>query len=633
MRTATIPIELLSPARDLKTGLEALACGADAIYIGAEAFGARQAAGNSVEDISKLTQSAHAYGAKVYVTINTILFDSELQRAYSLILQLKNAGVDALITQDTALLSMHLPLPLHASTQMDVSTSEKVRELGSWGFEQVVLARELGIAEIRKIHIENPGIRLEAFIHGALCVSYSGRCYASYHCFRRSANRGECAQFCRLAFDLEDAQGRTLVGHKHLLSLKDMNRAAYIEKMMDSGVSSFKIEGRLKDIAYVKNTTAYYRSIIDKILKRRNKDYRRSSYGESHLNFSPDILKTFNRGFTSYFIEGREDNPARISTPKVVGEKVGHVKEIRRNYFIVGGTGSFHNGDGLCFFNENGDLRGFRVNRVDNNKIFPFGTINDLRPKMPVYRNHDSLYEREIEKPTPMRTISVSIIITETEEGFCLSAEDETGRQARLCASLNKEQARTPQHEMLREELMKSGGTPFAVSSVEIRFTENYFIPKSVTSQWRRTLLGDLLTQPIPAENPLSAAANRTPAASSLKEKHIDFSANVSNSLARRFYLDRGAASVDPAYEIHEPEGRVAIMTCKHCIRYIFGQCLKHRKCPDSIDLPFSLPKDLFLRPSGEETPHKPNNFRGTRPERFPLEFDCRQCRMLVMKE
>lgn len=627
-------IELLSPARDLATGIEAINSGADAVYIGAEAFGARHAAGNSVEDIAALVKHAHLYGVRVYVTVNTILYEDELSRVRDMILRLHSVGVDALITQDTALLNMHLPIPLHASTQMNVASPEKVGQLAEWGFQQVVLARELGLKDIARIHQQNPAVRLEAFVHGALCVSYSGRCYASWHCFHRSANRGECSQFCRLAFDLEDADGHTLIHNKHLLSLKDMNRSEYLEKMMDAGVSSFKIEGRLKDAAYVKNTTAYYRAQIDAILRRRNNDYVRSSFGQSHITFTPDVKKSFNRGFTPYFIDGRDDGLVNILTPKVVGEKVGYVKEIRRGYIVVGGVSTFHNGDGLCFFTREGALKGFRANRVDNNKIFPFGDTRGMEPKTILYRNLDSNFEAALSKPAPVRTIHIAITISSNEHGFRLRAKDEAWRETVINVDAEKQIAHTPQRGAIEKEMKKCGGTPFIVDSVDILFDHDYFIPKSFLSKWRRMLIDKLMKaatvgnganiSDISAETPVNNSPNTlqrqtVPAT-------IPFSANVSNSMARQFYRDLGASNIEPAFELHEPEGRVAIMTCKYCLRYAFGQCLKKKKCPDAITSHSVFPKQLFLRIIGED-----GRTRGQ--ERFPLEFDCAQCQMRVMKE
>ena len=418
-------IELLAPARTADIGIEAINCGADAVYIGAEAFGARHAAGNSMEDIARLCTHAHHYGARVYVTVNTILYDSELTQVRTLVNRLHAVGVDALIVQDTALLLMDLPLPLHASTQMDIRSADKVRQLCDWGFSQAVLARELGLKDIAAIHKACPEMTLEAFVHGALCVSYSGRCYASQHCFGRSANRGECAQFCRLAFDLQDAKGRAIVSNKHLLSLKDMNRSRNLEQMLDAGIQSLKIEGRLKDIAYVKNTTAYYSRLLNNIIRRRPLDYRRASVGQCHVAFEPNIDKTFNRGFTDYFLHGRTEEVASINTPKAMGEPVGQVKEVRNGFILVGGTSSFHNGDGISYFTPDGTLHGFRVNRADNNRLYPHKMPADLKRRMfQVIGAKNALINKELHKMKEMAGIDKPISFHISRHSFAKMAKD-----------------------------------------------------------------------------------------------------------------------------------------------------------------------------------------------------------------
>ena len=366
------PIELLAPAKNLECGIEAINHGADAVYIGAPRFGARAAAGNSLADIEALVQYAHLYNVRIYVTVNTILRDDELKETEAMIWDLYRVGVDALIVQDMGLTQLNLPpIPLHASTQMDNRTVEKVRFLADAGFWQVVLARELSVNEISRIHAACPDTLLEVFIHGALCVSYSGQCYVSEACFGRSANRGECAQFCRLQFDMTDADGKVIEKGKHLLSLKDMNQSDNLEELLDAGASSLKIEGRLKDVSYVKNVTAYYRQKLDALFKRR-KEYVRASSGSVKLAFRPQLDKSFSRGFTDYFAHGRNPGIFSFNTPKSLGEEVGTVKEIRGNYLTVAGVKAFSNGDGLCYHRCAGHVvQGFRVNRVENNKLFP----------------------------------------------------------------------------------------------------------------------------------------------------------------------------------------------------------------------------------------------------------------------
>ncbi|MCD8319089.1 MAG: U32 family peptidase, partial [Paraprevotella sp.] len=378
-------VELLAPARNWECAVAAVDHGADAVYIGASRFGARASAGNSIEDIARVVAYAHLYWVKVYVTVNTILEDSELDDTKRLIWELYRIGVDALIIQDMALLELDLPpIPLHASTQMDNRTPEKVAFLQRQGFSQVVLAREMSLAEIQAVH-DACDVPLEVFVHGALCVSYSGQCYVSQHCFGRSANRGECAQFCRLKFDLVDRDGRVIEQGKHLLSLKDMNRSENLERLLQAGVSSFKIEGRLKDAAYVKNVTAGYRRRLDEIFKR-HPEYGRASSGRSVFKFTPCLEKSFNRGFTSYFLDGRTSDMASFHSPKSLGEEVGEVKAVYGKYVVVSGVKSFANGDGLCYLDEQGELKGFRVNRAEANKIYP-AEMPRIRPHTRLFRN------------------------------------------------------------------------------------------------------------------------------------------------------------------------------------------------------------------------------------------------------
>ena len=410
-------IELLSPARNLECGIAAVDHGADAVYIGAPRFGARAAAGNSVEDIGELCNYAHRFGVKVYAAVNTLLFENELDEARLLAWDLYRVGVDALIIQDTVFLEMDLPpIPLHASTQMDNRTAEKVLWLKNQGFNQIVMARELSLEQIRDIHEAVPEVRLEAFVHGALCVSYSGRCYASEYCFGRSANRGECAQFCRLPFSLQDAKGHTLIKDKYLLSLKDMNRQKYLEEMLDAGVQSFKIEGRLKDISYVKNVTASYRQALDAIMKRRP-EFVRSSFGTSTYTFTPDLSRSFSRGNTNYFLKGRTNDLASPDTPKSRGREVGRVKEIRNGLIIVSSTETFSNGDGLCFLDAEGRLQGFRVNRAEGNHLYP-ASMPNVRKGDLLWRSFDQQWERLMSGQTAERRISARFLLEETELGF-----------------------------------------------------------------------------------------------------------------------------------------------------------------------------------------------------------------------
>ena len=583
-------IELLSPARNLECGLEAIRHGADAVYIGAPRFGARAAAGNSIEDIAELVRYAHQFNVKIYVTVNTLLNDEEVEEVDHLIDALQVAKVDALITQDTRLPAINRGrLPLHSSTQMDNRTIEDVRARQAAGYTQTVLARELSLEDIRAIHAAVPEMPLEVFVHGALCVSYSGRCYASEFCFGRSANRGECAQFCRLPFDLIDANGRVVtvpsgspegspLRQRHLLSLKDMNRAADLEALMDAGATSFKIEGRLKDVSYVKNITAYYRQRIDAIIARRPQDYCRSSLGTSTISFTPDPFKSFNRGFTDYFLHGRTTEPIyQPLTPKSLGEPLPAHPVL-------------HNGDGLCFFDAEGVLRGFRVNRVDEQgRIHPADTsvLKYLRPDTPLYRNYDAAFEQQLSRPTADRRIPVRWLIEETEEGFKLgltpvpSPVGEGGSYGQEF-EYNHELARTPQEGNIRRQLMRLGDTPYTCTEadIDIRFSANWFIPSSVLGEWRRKVASGLSPLPLPCRE---------------GSKH----------------LQDETSSQQPHTQIHFTP-LPPLMSCRHCLRHALGYCTR-----DGKPLPFREP--LALRLADGRT--------------FPLRFDCARCEMQVLRD
>ena len=603
------PIELLAPAKNLECGIEAINHGADAVYIGAPRFGARATAGNSIEDIKALVEHAHLYNARIYVTVNTILYDEELPETEKMIWELYRAGVDALIIQDMGITRLNLPpIALHASTQMDNRTPEKVKFLSDIGFRQVVLARELSLDEIKKIHDTCPETLLEVFIHGALCVSYSGQCYVSQACYGRSANRGECAQFCRLAFDLVDSNGKTIEQNKHLLSLKDMNQSDNLEALLDAGATSLKIEGRLKDVSYVKNVTAYYRQKLDSIFKYR-KEYVRASSGTVKTTFTPQLDKSFSRGFTDYFLRGRNPGIFSFSTPKSLGEEVGTVKEIRGNYFTVAGVKSFNNGDGLCYIDDNGRLQGFRVNRVENNKLFP-QDMPKLKPKTRLYRNFDQEFEKLMQKKSAERKMAVDICLTENNFGFTLSFTDEDDNSVSITLERAKEPARTPQADNLRNQLSKLGNTPFEAKDIKIDLSDNWFIPSSELSELRRNAVEKLLE---------ARRINYRREVFRLKESKTKFPVstltylgNVMNSSAAEFYKNHGVLKVMPAFEKEQPKDAV-LMFCKHCIRYSMGWCPVHHK----VRSPFREPYYLVSSDG----------------RRFRLEFDCKQCQMKVLAD
>lgn len=603
------PIELLAPAKNLECGIEAINHGADAVYIGAPRFGARAAAGNSLADIEALVQYAHLYNVRIYVTVNTILRDDELKETEAMIWDLYRVGVDALIVQDMGLTQLNLPpIPLHASTQMDNRTVEKVRFLADAGFRQVVLARELSVNEISRIHAACPDTLLEVFIHGALCVSYSGQCYVSEACFGRSANRGECAQFCRLQFDMTDADGKVIEKGKHLLSLKDMNQSDNLEELLDAGASSLKIEGRLKDVSYVKNVTAYYRQKLDALFKRR-KEYVRASSGSVKLAFRPQLDKSFSRGFTDYFAHGRNPGIFSFNTPKSLGEEVGTVKEIRGNYLTVAGVKAFSNGDGLCYLDAQGRLQGFRVNRVENNKLFP-QEMPRIKPKTVLYRNFDQEFDRIMQKKSAERKLAVDVSLAENNFGFTLTICDEDGNSVSMALSKNKELARTPQHDNLINQLGKLGNTPFVPRNIDVDLSENWFIPSSELAELRRATVEKLLS--LRRINYHRELWRMPETEHPYPQKELTYLGNVMNKEAAAFYQKHGVEKIAPAFEMEHPEG-AALMFCKHCLRYSMGWCPVHHK----VKPPYREPYYLV---SGDG-------------KKFRLQFDCKNCQMKVYSE
>ena len=600
-------IELLAPAKNLETGIAAINHGADAVYIGAAQFGARQAAGNSVEDIARLVEYAHLFGVKVYVTLNTIIYDDEVASVEQLVAELYKVGVDALIVQDMGIAGMNIPpIPLHASTQMDNRTVEKAKFLAGVGFPRIVLARELSLSEIKEIHDAVPDTELEVFVHGALCVSYSGQCYASQHCFGRSANRGACAQFCRLPFDLVDAEGTVVMRDKHLLSLKDMNRSAHIEQMLDAGVTSFKIEGRLKDVSYVKNITAYYRAKLDEVFARRP-EYERASYGKCAPQFTPAPEKSFSRGFTDYMLNGSKDEMTSFDTPKSKGEYMGRVKFVSRNFFTFTGK-DFNNGDGACFVSRDGRLKGFHINRVEGNRIFP-QTMPQVESGDELYRNYDCDFERQLSRPDVARRMRVDLTFCENADGFVLKGIDESGLECSVSTVFEKQEARTSQRDNIVKQLGKWGNTPFEVGEVNVEFSSEWFVPSSLLSDMRRSLCEELIKRHNEEDSreDMRLADNAIP----FVADELDYKGNVSNSHAKAFYMKHGVKSIMPAFE-NEPVDNAVVMFCKHCIKFSLGWCTK------------SGAKHAFKEPfylvSGDG-------------KRFRLSFDCKECMMKVIAE
>lgn len=616
-------LELLAPAKDLKCGIAAIDCGADAVYIGAARFGARQAVGNSIDDINELCEYSHKFGCKVYVTVNTIIYDNELEDTQKLLNELGRIGVDAILVQDMGITKLQLPqnVALHASTQTDNRSAEKVEWLARHNFDRVVLARELSLEEIRNIHRRVPQTELEVFVHGALCVSYSGVCYASEYCFGRSANRGACAQFCRMKFDLTDKDGNEIINQAHLLSLKDMCRIDSLELLADAGVTSFKIEGRLKDINYVRNVTAAYSNQLNEIISRRGSEYERASSGVCDIRFTPNLNKTFNRGFTDYFLNGRTSDLASFYTPKAMGEYVGKVKEIRGNSFNVAGTTSFANGDGLCFINSNNELEGFRINRAEGNRLFPLRMPRGLRKGIALYRNSDQLFEKELNGDNVQRKLGIRINIKASAEGLHIEAKTcDEKLHINLQKDISLEKAQKSQVDNIKRQISKFGNTIFTVEDVIVEPTDfPWFIPNSILAEIRRQAADELMGRLSEmSENQKDTKTkdqaqqlpdNGKGSFHSISSYQHSYMYNIANRLAHSFYEQEGMSDITPAFEIRKPSSPL-VMQCRYCLRHELGQCKKSHKQSGLLKEP------LHLRLADGRT--------------FRLEFDCKKCQMNI---
>ena len=604
-------LELLAPAKNLECGIAAIDHGADAVYIGADHFGARAAAGNSTDDIARLCSYAHQFGARVYVTVNTIVYDNEIDSVRRLLKRIGEAGADAILVQDMALVSMlsDIGLEMHASTQTDNRTAEKVEWLRRLGFKRVVLARELSVDEIAEIHAKHPDVELEVFVHGALCVSYSGQCYASQYCFQRSANRGECAQFCRLKFDLVDAEGKVIEHDRHLLSLKDMCQIDNLERLAEAGAVSFKIEGRLKDVAYVKNVTAAYSRRLDEIVAAHPDKYRRASFGRVDYGFDPDLRKTFNRGYTTYFADGRQPDIFSPDTPKALGEYVGKVKEVKRQCLTVSGVASFANGDGLCFINADRQLEGFRVNRAEGNRLYPSSMPRNLRQGVALYRNNDQQFERLLSRPSAVRRLSLTMSLSATESGFALDVATEDGRKARVEAKAEHTVAQKPQHENIVRQLSKLGTTIYDCTNITIPDDFPWFVPSSLLAQMRRDACAEVSEHSLTSENPSPQSVHPSPLTYK-NPSRPPYLLNASNTLAVEFYRQLGVEA--SAFETQKKHGvGEKLMQCRFCLRHALGYCVnKGGRKPQ-------WKEPLFLRlPDGRK---------------FQLQFNCKRCEMYLL--
>lgn len=598
-------IELLIPAKDLHSGQVAIQHGADALYVGASRFGARQAAGNTLSDLEKLIQYAHLYGSKVHVTVNTLLFDNELEDARKLIWQLYEMGTDALIIQDLGILKMDLPpVALHASTQCHNHSLERVRMLERAGFKRAILAREMDLDTIRNIR-DNTSIELETFVHGALCVCYSGQCYISKMMTGRSGNRGECAQICRTLFDLQDAKGKTLLKDKHLLSLRDMNRSAYLADLMDAGVVSFKVEGRLKDENYVKNITAYYRRILDQILSGKP-EMEKSGSGQTTVFFEPDPKKTFNRGYTSYFVDGQREKIASFDTPKAMGRKIGTLRQDDRGQLLYEGGETIVNGDGLCFVNPNGALEGFFVNGVSGKRIIPHKPLSVFK-QVDLYRNVDKDFEKKLEGKSAERNMAVDMVFAETDRGFSLLLKDEDDVEVLVSAEIEKTKANKPEmaDSQLRASLSKLGNTPYQLRSLDVQ-ASGFFLPTSFINKMRTEAAEKLSAARVEHFRPQDSSLVYKPA--HLLEA-ADYKRNITNELHRAVYEDFGAKQIEYGLDKTQDYNGKELMVCKYCLRYELGLCSKNK---DARKVAYPL----YI-----------NNGK----HKFQLQFDCKNCEMKLL--
>lgn len=604
-------IELLAPARDAATAIEAIRHGADAVYIGAAKHGARAAAGNSVADIARVCDFAHRFGARVYVTVNTLVLDDEIAGVEALIADLYAAGVDALIVQDMGVTEMKIPpIELHASTQCDIRTPERARFLADAGFTQLVVARELSLEQTRAVAEAVPDASIEAFVHGALCVSYSGDCQAGWALARRSANRGECPQMCRLPYRLQDAAGRDLAPERHYLSLRDMQRIDRLADMADAGISSFKIEGRLKDAAYVRSTVAAYSAALDRVAGAAGGRYVRGSAGSSRPDFEPRPDKVFNRGYTSYFLDTPRRAPGKIASmasPKNTGRRVGTVQAVRGRTLSARLDEELHNGDGLGFFGSDGRFTGFRANKVEGPLIHTTAALPQVAPGTPLFRNADKAYNDAVDAAAPERTIAVDMQLRAVDDArIALRMRDERGNDVELCAESPATPARSDQHEARRRTLAKLGGTIYRLSSLDDSLADR-FVPASQLAALRRDALDRLDS----AQRARYAYDRRRPCRledGDMKGLVTTYHDNIANRLAESVYRRAGANIVGRAVEVSPTRGETVVMTTRYCLRRELGACLRGANAA-------ALPADLRLRAPGID---------------YRLSFDCERCEMHV---
>ena len=596
-------LELLAPAKDYDTAVDAIDCGADAVYIGAGKFGARHSATNSVEDIARVAKYAHRYGVKVYATLNTLLFDNELEEARRQALALIDAGVDALIVQDMAYCRMGLPIELHASTQTNCVTPEKVRFFEEVGFSRAILERSLSKKQIHDIR-QATTIELEAFVHGAICVSQSGRCFFSRSTSERSGNRGECSQPCRLEYDLCNDKGEVIIKSKHLLSVRDLDLSARLGEMIDEGITSFKIEGRLKDRTYIRNIVTLYRQLLDREISLRN-DVVRSSVGHSTVEFEPDATKSFTRGGSEYFFDGKQRGVASFDTPKAVGERIGRVMQFNCTGIVLDRRHDLATGDGVCFV-VNGSLVGTNVVGVEGDRV-QLNRYDGVAVGVELFRNYNRLFSQVVERSRIKRTIATDLALEFEEEKITLTATDEEGVVAVASVECATEEARNKERgeEALRKQLLRSGDTIFEVRDITIANLR--FAPMSVVGALRREVL-ELLEKEreyhysIREKEPFVEKRDVKYPTDTLTPQD-----NVTNRLAREFYADHGVTEIAEGLDCRPSTSGEQVIVSDYCIRREIGECLLEKP---------RLKGDLYL-------------VRGTK--RYRLCFDCKKCQMKVI--
>jgi 23S rRNA 5-hydroxycytidine C2501 synthase len=607
-------IEILAPAKDLLHGMAAINSGADAVYIGAPLYGARSNATNSVEDVAALAKYAHLYNAQVFVVINTILYDNELESCRQMIWQLYDAGVDALIIQDMAILEMDLPpIVLHASTQANNRDADKIKFLKDAGIKRVVLARELNLHQIKEIS-EASDVELEFFVTGALCVSFSGNCYMSVANGERSANRGSCAQNCRLPYNLIDGNGDTLIKNSHLLSIKDFDVSDQIPNLIEAGICSFKIEGRLKDIVYVKNNVAFLRQKLDTFLLENSDRYEKASSGTCTFTFDSSLDKSFNRGYTDYFVNERYQSIGSWESPKSKGQYIGKLIETIGNSYKIENGEILNNGDGLCFINQNNEADGIYVNKVENGIAYP-NVLKEIPNGTFIYRNNDTAFIKIVEREdSAVRKISTSLVLSENENGFELTATDEDNNTSTVTLVHTKETTKNKEsiEDNFKINLAKTGFTPFTVSDITIQFSENWFLPISKINEMRRSVFEKLTETRIANYKRETYQIEKT--SHPYPETKLDFMYNVANKMARKFYERHGVTEIEKAFELQWDPGKSRVMTTKYCIKYELEKCPKYHK----ETLGVKVKEPLVLKQGELE---------------YKLKFNCKPCEMEIWEK